>query len=69
MFLVEYIAKLEELRKEHGDMLEVETWTALKGRHAAPAPQLAHARAKPVAAFYNERYDKPTDKGYKVVRV
>jgi hypothetical protein len=77
MRLSQYIATLEALRQEHGD-LEVEKWMPAKGRHEAPDPVLAFRRrfattrdtqAGGVGSFYQPDHDNLTQKGDPVVRV
>lgn len=72
MMLGDYIAALEALRKEVGDLVEVEKWMPAKGRHSAPEPKILYARTyerNGLPAFYDERFDNPVQKGAPVIRV
>ena len=72
MILSDYIRLLQAIEAKHGGFLEVAKWMPAKGRHSAPAPELAFVRSYHggggLPAFYHES-DNPVQKGGPVVRV
>ena len=72
MTLDQYITILQDLRTQHGGLLDVQKWMPAKGRHEAPVPSLAYVRrhsTRGVANFFHEATDTPAQKGAPVIRV
>lgn len=74
MMLDDYIAHLQRVRAEHGN-LRVQRWSAAKARHNAPAPEVAYAMVRDVGrkllvpSFWQSGFDPESAKGPAVVRV